>query len=513
DIEGVSRPQGAGWDIGAYEISNRSPVLEPIENQMMNEGDTLEVIVTATDLDGDSLTFSIENLPSFGSFVDNGDGSNIITFAPDPGESGTFSDILVITSDDGLPALSDTISFTLIVLDIAVIIAPDNLNASALVENEVELSWRDNSNNEDGFIIERMIPLIEEYQSIENVESNVTSYIDTSVIDGQCYNYKIKAINNFTESGYAGPVQVVTILPAPSNLTAKFMNSPLAVQLDWIDNSDNELGFVITKKDTSTSIFAEYDTVSSNITSYTDSIVIANSDYLYKVYAISEDTVSEYSDTAHVTVPVELSSFTASVIGNSVHLLWRTVTELNNKGFEIERIQLNHPEINGGEQVQWETIAFVLGKGTTTEASNYQYLDDYKYRSAKGIVQYRLKQIDFSGAYEYSDIAEVNVDFTPKVFVLYQNYPNPFNPNTKIKYALPDRKWVTLMVYNPIGEIVTVLVDELQEEGIHETNFEAALYKSGVYFYRIQISDALTGPLMGQSAKVFVETKKMILLK
>jgi hypothetical protein len=377
-----------------------------------------------------------------------------------------------------------------------------------LIANEVELSWTDNSSNENGFIIEREIPQIEESQVIVSVASNVTNYTDTSVLDGQKYNYKVKAFNNFTESGYAGPIQVVTILPAPSGLTAKVFNSSLAVQLDWIDNSDSELFFVIIKKDTTNSIFAEYDTVGANITTYTDINVNIASGYLYKVYAFNTDTISDYSDTAHVTVPVELASFSATVTGNSVSILWRTVSEINNKGFEIERSRLNPPPIKSRNHEDWEKIAFVAGKGTTTDESNYQYIDEYIYTSVKGIVQYLLKQIDFNGAYKYSDIVEVNVDFTPKEFILYQNYPNPFNPGTKIKYALPDRKRVNLSVYNIIGEVVTNLVDEIQDEGFHEVEFNAAIYKSGVYFYRIRISDASSGSSQG-----FIETKKMILLK
>jgi hypothetical protein len=486
---------------------NGTPVLDSISNQYMSEGDSLEVPIVATDFDGDSLTLIVENLPVFGSLYDYGDGTGIITFVADAGDSGVYSDIIVITNDDGIPILSDTSSFAL-TINIEAIVGPDNFYASSMAENEVELSWSDNSNNEDSFIIEREIPQIEEYQVIAIVDSNVTNYSDTSIVDGQRYSYKIKAINNFTESGYSGPVHAVTVLPAPSNLTARIINSPLAIQLDWIDNADNELGFGITKKDTSGGVFAEYDTVSSNITTYTDTNVSTTSNYFYKVYAISADTVSELSDTAHVIVPVELTSFLGTVTGTSVNLLWSTVTELNNKGFDIERTPLSSPFIKGGKQLQWETIAFVEGKGTTTEENNYNYIDDYTYTAVKGVIKYRLKQIDYNGSYEYSDMVEVNVDFTPKDFVLYQNYPNPFNPSTKIKYALADRMRVKLKVYNPIGEVVTLLVDELQEEGIYEVEFNAALYKNGVYFYRIQMSNASSG-----SSQVFVETKKMILLK
>jgi hypothetical protein len=374
DKNGISRPQFGGYDAGALESSNRLPVLEPVLEQNINEGDSLNLILSATDPDGDNLTLTVPNLPVFGILNDNGDGTGSITFTPDAGDSGVYSDILVMAKDDGLPSFTDTTSFTITVV-IEAIIAPDNLSASASAENEVELSWTDNSNNEDTFIIERETLQTEEYQFIVSIGSNITTYIDTTVLDGQRYNYRVKAINNFTESGYTESVQVVTVLPAPSDLTARIYNPPLAVHLDWIDNSDNESGFVITKKDTITAFFAEYDTVDANMTTYSDTNVTSTSEYLYKVYAISIDTLSAYSDTAQVIVPVELASFKATVTGNSVHLVWRTVTELNNKGFEIERILIKEPSIKGGNNEEWETIAFVPGKGTTTEASNYKYLD------------------------------------------------------------------------------------------------------------------------------------------
>ena len=66
---------------------------------------------------------------------------------------------------------------------------------------------------------------------------------------------------------------------------------------------------------------------------------------------------------------------------------------------------------------------------------------------SSGKVQYRLKQLDFDGKYEYSDVVEVTVD-VPASFVLEQNHPNPFNPETTIKYSIPTQQFVTLKVYN-----------------------------------------------------------------
>jgi len=88
----------------------------------------------------------------------------------------------------------------------------------------------------------------------------------------------------------------------------------------------------------------------------------------------------------------------------------------------------------------------------------------------------------------------------PISFELAQNYPNPFNPSTSIKYALNKRQFVTLKIYDIIGNEVATLVNEEKEVGRYQAEFNSANLASGVYVYRIQTAE-------------FIDTKKMILLK
>ena len=185
-------------------------------------------------------------------------------------------------------------------------------------------------------------------------------------------------------------------------------------------------------------------------------------------------------------IPVELTSFTANVSGNDVTLNWTTATETNNFRFTIERSQA---------ESEWQKIGFVPGFGTTTEPKSYSFTDE---DVTTGIYRYRLKQIDFDGSFTYSN--EIEVDFIPKEFVLYQNYPNPFNPSTTIKYQIPELSFVTIKVYDVLGNEITTLVNEEKSIGSYEVEFNATNLPSGIYFYKIQ-------------AGSFVETKKMTLLK
>jgi len=186
-------------------------------------------------------------------------------------------------------------------------------------------------------------------------------------------------------------------------------------------------------------------------------------------------------------IPVELTSFTANVSDADVLLNWTTATEVNNQRFEIER---------RSEEDQSITIGYVEGYGTTTEPKEYSYIDN---TVGTGIYYYRLKQIDFSGQYEYSDEIEVEVN-GPLTFALEQNYPNPFNPSTLIKYSVPENGFVKLSVYNLVGEEVSVLVNGTVDAGFYEVAFNAANLPSGTYFYRLQAGNT-------------IQVKKMILLK
>jgi hypothetical protein len=202
-------------------------------------------------------------------------------------------------------------------------------------------------------------------------------------------------------------------------------------------------------------------------------------------------------------IPVELVSFNATVSGYNITLNWMTASETNNYGFEIQRkATLNLPE--GETSGMWEKIAFVTGSGTTSEIQNYSFVD---YNLQTGSYLYRLKQIDFDGSINYSDIVEVNVDI-PSEFSLEQNYPNPFNPTTIIKFTIPaifasetmQSQHVSLKVYDILGKEIATLINEEKQPGVYEVEFDSSAFSSGIYFYELN-SDG------------FSSVKKMILAK
>jgi len=181
-------------------------------------------------------------------------------------------------------------------------------------------------------------------------------------------------------------------------------------------------------------------------------------------------------------LPVEMTSFTAIVHNKNVELEWETITEVNNYGFEVERLAIRDRNLQGDSHFVWGKVGFVEGNGTTNTPKQYSFADK---NLALGKYFYRLKQIDRDGKFEYSKEIEVTVSSTPKEFVLEQNYPNPFNPSTVIRYQSPGNSHITLKVYDAIGREVTTLVDEVKEAGLYSVVFDAARLTTGMYFARL----------------------------
>ncbi|MEE9168870.1 MAG: FlgD immunoglobulin-like domain containing protein [bacterium] len=191
-------------------------------------------------------------------------------------------------------------------------------------------------------------------------------------------------------------------------------------------------------------------------------------------------------------VPVELASFLAQALANSVKLMWTTTSEINNFGFDIEK----SPDPNN-----FFKIGFVAGVGTVSIPQSYFFIDA---EVEPGTFYYRLKQIDTDGSFQHSEILQVDIN-APKGFALYQNHPNPFNPETKIHFELPKASNVVLKIYNAIGQEIRTLANSKYEAGLYNIRWDGKdnngnLASSGVYLYKLQ-------------AKEFSQVRKMSLIR
>ncbi len=187
-------------------------------------------------------------------------------------------------------------------------------------------------------------------------------------------------------------------------------------------------------------------------------------------------------------LPVELNSFTSSANGRDVTLNWTTTSETNNSAFEIER---------SAQSGVWANVGNVAGSGTTTASQSYSFTDR---NLSSGRYNYRLKQIDYNGNFEYFNLSSEVVIGVPERFEVMQNYPNPFNPSTKIDYQLPNDGIVKLTVYDNSGKEVMTLLNEYKSAGYYSVDLNASSLSSGLYYYRLT---------SGANSSV----KKMLLIK
>jgi hypothetical protein len=95
---------------------------------------------------------------------------------------------------------------------------------------------------------------------------------------------------------------------------------------------------------------------------------------------------------------------------------------------------------------------------------------------------------------------ERQINAVPDNFKLEQNYPNPFNPSTTIRFSIPVRADIELVVYDALGNQLETLISGDHEAGVYEVDFDATGLSSGVYFYQIK-------------SVLFNETRKLVLMK
>ncbi len=182
--------------------------------------------------------------------------------------------------------------------------APSGLTATAVSTNQIDLSWTDNSNNEDGFYIERKTGVGGTYTQIASVGIGVTNYSDTGLTPGTTYYYTVKAYNLVGESAYSSEVYATTfsLLPvnAPSGLTATAVSTN-QIDLSWTDNSNNEDGFYIERKTGVGGTYAQIDTIGANVTIYSDTGLTTETIYYYRIKAYNIAGNSNYSNEVYAT--------------------------------------------------------------------------------------------------------------------------------------------------------------------------------------------------------------------
>ena len=179
--------------------------------------------------------------------------------------------------------------------------------------------------------------------------------------------------------------------------------------------------------------------------------------------------------TISVVTPITLTDLKARSQDNNVILNWTTATEMNNKGFEIQR---------SPEGTSWKVLGFVNGAGNSNEENKYSYTDN---QLDPGIYYYRLKQEDHDGQFKYSYV--VSIKLGSKIFELGQNQPNPFSGRTYINFSLAEKRKVTLTIFDSQGKLIKTVLDETRDAGNHVIDLNLDMLSSGIYYYKLVAGD------------------------
>jgi subtilisin family serine protease len=219
---------------------------------------------------------------------------------------------------------------------------------------------------------------------------------------------------------------------------------------------------------------------------------------------VTEFSLWAIADPSDTPLLVELSEFRGQTTEAGVELVWKTASERNNAGFEVQRRTENDKQNEAFQTIaSYRFDQRLRGNGTTTRPTTYSFLDMGV--EADKTYAYKLRSYDLDGVvHDYPQTVVVSLveqkKSKPLAFELFQNYPNPFNPSTVISYQVPVSSAVRLKVYDVLGREVATLVNQRQEAGRYEVRFNAAGLASGVYLYQL-------------SAAGLTQTRKMMIAK
>jgi len=404
--------------------------------------------------------------------------------------------------------------------------APTALTATPVSQTKINLAWTDNSNNETGFKVERKTGAAGTYAEIGTVAANVKVFADSNLTGSTAYFYRVRGLNTGGFSTYSNEANTTTLpnppASAPSSLTTTVVGSN-QVNLAWTDNSNDEDGFKIERKDGATGTFTQVATVGSNLTSFSNTGLTDGVTYFYRVRAFNTGGNSGYSNESSATPSsgsnfalnkpatastTDTSSVTSRGVDGSLTTFWRSGTVNAATAIQWFRVEL-HPSIPitigrvvinwyqtyfanefevqvSNDGTNWTTVhtnnAGAAGTQTATFTSvAARYVRLYMKKNNKS--NYRVADLEvYGGVTKAADQTAQSEVIVPETIALAQNYPNPFNPSTTISYSLPEAGQVTLKVINMAGQEVATLVEGYQDRGVHSVKFHARKLPSGTYY-------------------------------
>ena len=233
-----------------------------------------------------------------------------------------------------------------------------------------------------------------------------------------------------------------------------------------------------------------YGWVRVNVNKYSTAITIK--DYAYEDIPDLGIKAGEQD----VSLPVELSSFSAKLNNGGALLTWQTESELENLGFILERRTIGESESDWLEIASYQTNPALQGHGSSSSANSYSFKDE---SIEPGVTyEYRLADVSFNGAVKYHETVVIQAQEAETISGLQAAYPNPFNSATTLAYTLAEEAPVSLQIVDLMGRTVRVFSkNQPQAAGCYTLhwngkNNNGGEMSSGVYFVILQVKDKVS---------------------
>lgn len=175
---------------------------------------------------------------------------------------------------------------------------PTNFS-STFNSNQIELTWTDVADTELNYMIERSVNNELNYTHLITLDADIESYTDTTILEDNIYYYRLRSYNSAGYSDYVYANASYSI-SSPTSLTGNNNSTNSRIDLAWTDNSTHETQFNIERRNTNEPSFTVINSVSNNVTLYSDEDVVLGETYFYRIQAIGANTVSDYSNIVEI---------------------------------------------------------------------------------------------------------------------------------------------------------------------------------------------------------------------
>jgi hypothetical protein len=352
---------------------------------------------------------------------------------------------------------------------------------------------------------------------LATVPAGTTTYIHTGLTNGTTYHYRVSAVDNAgNESNKTGEVTATSKLSSPQLLNYTQGNTVTSdsVILKWqtvfgaatyVVDLDSAAEYSSTGSFRKTSTVTDTTAALKNLTQgkyywkvtaisgIDTSLPSINGKFFYALQPKITSTITsiQFSDVKINTPSVRKMSLTnPSVLPQTVDTVYSTLPVFVISGF------------NKGIAIKFKDTASVTITFTPTELKEYvdTVFIGYTANNKNELLKIALKGVGaLTGVLQYSSLLPVQYE-------LYQNFPNPFNPSTTVRFALPEASHTILKIYNMLGQEIAILISAELDAGYYESRFDASVFSSGVYIYRITAEGLNT-------RKNFIQIKKMMVVK